>query len=43
LSCKQYELANDRKHIYRDFGIVGNIFTVLPEVLAEVKRVLNSR
>jgi electron transfer flavoprotein alpha subunit len=26
-----------------DFGIVGDIFTVLPEVIAEVKRVLDSR
>jgi electron transfer flavoprotein alpha subunit len=26
-----------------DFGIVGDIFTVLPEVIAEVKRVLESR
>jgi electron transfer flavoprotein alpha subunit len=26
-----------------DFGIVGDIFTVLPEVIAEVKRVLGSR
>jgi len=26
-----------------DFGIVSDIFTVLPEVIAEVKRVLDSR
>jgi electron transfer flavoprotein alpha subunit len=26
-----------------DFGIVGDIFTVLPEVIAEGKRVLDSR
>jgi electron transfer flavoprotein alpha subunit len=26
-----------------DFGIVGDIFTVLPELIAEVKRVLDSR
>ncbi len=26
-----------------DFGIVGDIFTVLPEVIAEVKRVLDAR
>lgn len=26
-----------------DFGIVGDIFTVLPEVIAEVKRVLGAR
>ena len=26
-----------------DFGIVGDIFTVLPEVIAEVKRVLDTR
>jgi electron transfer flavoprotein alpha subunit len=26
-----------------DFGIVGDIFTVLPEVIAEVKRVLDPR
>ena len=26
-----------------DFGIVGDLFTVLPEVIAEVKRVLDSR
>jgi electron transfer flavoprotein alpha subunit len=25
------------------FGIVGDLFTVLPEVIAEVKRVLDSR
>jgi electron transfer flavoprotein alpha subunit len=26
-----------------DFGIVGDIFTVLPEVIAEAKRVLDAR
>ena len=26
-----------------DFGIVGNLFTVLPEEIAEVKRALDSR
>ncbi len=26
-----------------DFGIVGDIFTILPELISEVKRVLDAR
>lgn len=26
-----------------DFGIVGDIFTVLPELISEIKRVLDAR